>query len=356
VASAFVSYAHEDQEFVFALVQRLRGYGLDIRFDAVVLRIGDSLIGRISEEIKDGDFLIAIVSPDSLKSEWCKKELALAANQGIQERRIKVLPVKFRNARMPPMLEDTLWGDADSDDIETLAHRLAVAMKEHLEGREGDAARKAAEVEEAGGEPAHAEIAGDVDVAAIEDVADRVWDVFAAWAGIWAGGNVRDLEDPQRRLRWALDKLPDHVRAGLTLMTQLAEADWDEFFADREREDAEREIREELRSVRTQVAQGLPVTRRWTIADYLGEQRAHRRDALSYLWELQRGDATKAVEVIISRTVLMSENEHLTQEVAQAKETKGRSALVTLLAVDDPSAEVVVTTEGISLTLAGWES
>jgi hypothetical protein len=47
----------------------------------------------------------------------------------------------------------------------------------------------------------------------------------------------------------------------------------------------------------------------------------------------------------------MSEELHLPREVAQAKETDGRSAVVTLLALDDPPEEVMVTTAGISLSL-----
>lgn len=87
--SAFVSYAHEDQELVLALVEHLRAQGLDVRYDQVVLRIGDSLIARISDAISEGDFLIAIVSPDSVESEWCKTELALAMSDGINERRVR---------------------------------------------------------------------------------------------------------------------------------------------------------------------------------------------------------------------------------------------------------------------------
>jgi hypothetical protein len=33
-----------------------------------VLQIGDSLIQKIAGEIADGDFLIAIISPDSVES------------------------------------------------------------------------------------------------------------------------------------------------------------------------------------------------------------------------------------------------------------------------------------------------
>jgi TIR domain len=64
VTSAFVSYAHEDQEFVLALVDHLQAQGLNVRYDQIALHIGDSLIRAISREITEGDFLIAEASAD----------------------------------------------------------------------------------------------------------------------------------------------------------------------------------------------------------------------------------------------------------------------------------------------------
>jgi hypothetical protein len=90
------------------------------------------------------------------------------------------------------------------------------------------------------------------------------------------GGNIRDLADPQRRLRWALDGLPDRVRAALPLVEQFATATWDEYFGATEVADAEPHIREELRAVRTRVAQGLPVSRRWLVTADLGQVSAGR--------------------------------------------------------------------------------
>jgi hypothetical protein len=43
-----------------------------------------------------------------------------------------------------------------------------------------------------------------------------------------------------------------------------------------------------------------------------------------------------------------SDNQHLPREVAQAKETNGRSIVVTLLAFENPPEQVSVTTAGIS--------
>jgi hypothetical protein len=350
LTSAFISYAHEDQEFVLALVEYLRRQGLDVRYDQVVLHIGDSLIRAISEQVIEGDFLIAVVSPDSVESPWCRHELSLAMSQGINEQRVKVLPVRYRGTAMPAMLQDTLWADADGDDPETLARRLAAAMTAHLEGRGDDAAHAAETAEDAGGTPAHAEIAGDVTVAQLDAVAQKVWDVIARWADLYGGvANLRDVADEQRRLRWEVDKLPERAQVGLPLVVRLAN-ERDQFLQPPEPDAVEPDIREELRSVRTQLAQGLPVPRRWVIDDYRGTVDVPR-DAVAHMWQVSRGDETRPILVYISRTAMASADEHLPREVVRAKTTKGRSVVVTLLALDDPPGDVMVTTAGISLTL-----
>lgn len=350
--SAFVSYAHEDQAFVLSLVEHLQGQGLDITYDQIVLEIGDSLIRRISEAIIEGDFLVAVVSPNSVNSEWCQKELAIAETQGINEQRVKVLPVRFQGAEMPPMLHDTVWADADRDDIETVARRLARAMTAHIEGRERDAERDAEQAEDAGGVPPHAERPGDADVALIDVVIEKALTVLDAWAGVWnRRGNMADIEGPQRRLRFELAKLPEHVRLALPLAERLAIGNWrqEEFFATHDSfQNAERDIEEELQSVRTQVAQGLPVTPRWSIDADLGKVPV-RRDADAYLWGIARGDESARVTVYISRTASASDNEALPREVVAAKETHGRSVVTSLLSLDEPPSEVMVSTAGI-----GW--
>jgi hypothetical protein len=48
---------------------------------------------------------------------------------------------------------------------------------------------------------------------------------------------------------------------------------------------------------------------------------------------------------------MASANEGLPPEVAEAKETNGRSVISTLLAIDEPPSQVMVSTIGVSLTL-----
>jgi hypothetical protein len=338
-ASVFISYAHEDQEFVLALVEALLRHKLDVRYDRVVLRVGDSLIRAIAREIKDGDFLIAVVSPASIQSEWCQTEVALARTDGINQKRAKVLPVRLRGAPMPEMLGDTLWADADKQDVRALATQLAQAIEGHL----GDSAALPYPTSDAEERPTAAERAQAAD---IDFIADCVHDVLSQWGRSREGAPTADLEDEQRRLRFALDRLPMRVAGALPLVTDLAEAAWAEYFRSRTPRDAEAELREEIRSVRSQVVQGLPVTRRWEVIGG-GEEVPTSRDAAAYRFEIGRGNERRKITILISRSALQSEDHGLPAEIVEAKRTSGRSALGALISIDDPPDAVLVTTAGV---------
>jgi hypothetical protein len=93
------------------------------------------------------------------------------------------------------------------------------------------------------------------------------------------------------------------------------------------------------------------VTRRWYIEMYVGVVPTSR-DAVAHLWKIRRGDELRDTHVHITRTVMASPApEGFPREVAEARATNGRSVVVTLLALDDPPEEVMVSTAGVSLTL-----
>jgi hypothetical protein len=346
--SAFVSYAHEDQEFVLALIERLHGEGLGVRYDRVVLRIGDSLIERISTAIFADSFLIAVVSPDSVNSGWCQKELSIAMTQGVNNKRVKVLPVKRRNAEMPPMLSDIYYADADTKNIETVAQELAQSIRDHVAGA---TEAEPEQIEPTGGVVSEPQDRASV-LSQIDTVATRVLNVIAEWRALWKGdGNLSDIEDAQGHLRWALDVLPDGVTEGLPAVVEFADADAKYFASeDQDLRTVEDGLREEMRSVYRQVEQGLPVTKRWTLGSDLGSIPV-RRDGKARLWEIRRGDETRRIQFFVSGTVLESSDEGLPPEVAEAKRTEGRSAVMSVLAMENPPEDVVALSTGISFTL-----
>ena len=129
--SIFLSHAHEDKPLARELTNALGERGCRVWLDEVELRIGDSLVERIADAIAEGDFVLAIVSPDSLGSKWCQQELSWAASKGIANKQVVVLPIRCRGAQMPAVLADRLWADADSTSVEELAERIARDVERH---------------------------------------------------------------------------------------------------------------------------------------------------------------------------------------------------------------------------------
>jgi hypothetical protein len=134
---AFISYSHRDEAFVLDLVRRLKEHGIGVWIDQVDLLIGDSLIRRIGDAIRDEDFVIAVISEHSVRSSWCAKELSLAVTHGIQSKQVKVLPVRLDGIALPSFMDDMLWVEADRYDCSAVAAELATAVERHLERRLG---------------------------------------------------------------------------------------------------------------------------------------------------------------------------------------------------------------------------
>jgi len=131
--SVFISYAHLDKGIARGLARELRSAGLKVWIDEGELRAGDSIIVRISEAIAEVEFVIALVSKNSVESQWCQKELSLAVNEGLSQGRVRVLPLRLGEVKMPPSLQDILYLQLGSKKLFTkkLIKRLVSDVKAH---------------------------------------------------------------------------------------------------------------------------------------------------------------------------------------------------------------------------------
>lgn len=107
----FVSYSSKDKKFVRRLVYKLEQAGIKVWFDEVELKIGQSLIERLREAIDSVDFLIVVLSKNSISSPWVTREVDIAMNQEIKNKKIKVLPILKENVSLPGFLEGKLFLD-----------------------------------------------------------------------------------------------------------------------------------------------------------------------------------------------------------------------------------------------------
>ena len=107
MVKVFLSHSSEDKPIVRLFAHDLRSSGCSPWLDEIELRVGDSLIAKISDAIHETQFFIAFLSNSSCQSRWVQHELQIAATRGITEDRTIVLPVLlpgFDKANLPSFL------------------------------------------------------------------------------------------------------------------------------------------------------------------------------------------------------------------------------------------------------------
>ena len=109
--SAFISYSSGDREFVERLVNDLKNSGKQVWWDSWEIKVGDSITKKINEGINRNDYLVLILSPNSLRSSWVQKELSAGLMRELQTRNVVVLPVLIADCDIPTLIADKRYAD-----------------------------------------------------------------------------------------------------------------------------------------------------------------------------------------------------------------------------------------------------
>lgn len=110
----FLSHSSKDKQFVRSLARRLHEHNVAVWLDEAELRIGDSLIQRLSSAVHEVDFVLAVISPNSIDSRWVQEELHLAMTRQIEGKQMRVLPLLKGKCEVPEFLRGRLYADFTS--------------------------------------------------------------------------------------------------------------------------------------------------------------------------------------------------------------------------------------------------
>ncbi len=109
--SIFLSHSSIDKRFAHRLGEFLTAYGVTTWIDKAEIKVGDSLLQKITEGIEKMDYLGVILSPTSISSGWVQKELRIATTMEIEQKQVKVLPILYRDCDIPLFLQDKVYAD-----------------------------------------------------------------------------------------------------------------------------------------------------------------------------------------------------------------------------------------------------
>lgn len=111
MVSLFLSHSRQDKFFARKLAEILESRGVKVWIDEAELKVGDSLLQRISEGMGKTDFFGIVLSHNSVSSPWVQKELQMAMNEEIHGKKIRVLPILLEKCEIPVFLKDKVFAD-----------------------------------------------------------------------------------------------------------------------------------------------------------------------------------------------------------------------------------------------------
>ncbi|MEP7137079.1 MAG: toll/interleukin-1 receptor domain-containing protein [Chloroflexota bacterium] len=92
----FISYSRKDMDFARKLAGDLEKAGYDVWWDITDLRGGDDWVRTIPEAISSSQFVLVVLTPNSLESEWVRKEYTQALSL-----RKKIIPIMLVPSSVP---------------------------------------------------------------------------------------------------------------------------------------------------------------------------------------------------------------------------------------------------------------
>ena len=205
-ARVFISYAHEDADWVRVLAQRLEGSGVGVYFDEWDLRPGAVVVHELGEAIRRSGTAIQVLSPASVAKPWVREEFAALLHESI-ERGLRFIPVLHGDVEVPPFAASRVWLDfraASAREYDDKVAELvrAVRCEPHPRGGgPGTAAASGPGERAVAGPPPYAERAAFVICHAPADAgyAARLGDrLCAAGLPVWSVADLLPGDDPVR--------------------------------------------------------------------------------------------------------------------------------------------------------------
>jgi hypothetical protein len=126
--SVFISYAGEDKPFVRKLASDLKKAGISVWYDAWMIRVGDSLVSKIEEGIRNADFMLVVLSKAFFAKNWPHAELNAALARENDSDSVFVLPIIIDEEaikNMPPTLLRKRFLNFKSDYRKSLKELIA---------------------------------------------------------------------------------------------------------------------------------------------------------------------------------------------------------------------------------------
>lgn len=111
MARLFISYASADRPFVLRLSENLRQAGHTVWVDVHGIRVGQGIPQQVARAVELSDYLILVLSKQSMASSWSEHEWYAKYWQEVTTRRQIILPALLEDCTIPFFLRPKCYAD-----------------------------------------------------------------------------------------------------------------------------------------------------------------------------------------------------------------------------------------------------
>ncbi len=111
MARLFISYATANRSFVVRLADSLRALDHHVCLDVHNITAGQGIPQRVATEVESADYLLAVLSTDSVFSSWMQHEWYAKYWEEVNTRKTKVIPLLLEDCTVPFFLRPKRYAD-----------------------------------------------------------------------------------------------------------------------------------------------------------------------------------------------------------------------------------------------------
>ena len=111
----FISFSNEDRELAKKITNRLIESNIQVVFDEYELRTGDSLIDQIKDTLTASNYILILISSNSINSKWINEEINSKKIQEFKTRDITTIPILLEDCEIPSHLNSFSIVDLSKD-------------------------------------------------------------------------------------------------------------------------------------------------------------------------------------------------------------------------------------------------
>ena len=124
----FLSHTKLDKSFARQLAYDLKEAGVEVWLDEWEIRVGDSLREKIESGIQESGWLVVILSPRAVESQWVQREISAAFTRELDSKRVFILPVLIDKCEIPILLRDKKYANFTRNYVEGLQELLGAVL------------------------------------------------------------------------------------------------------------------------------------------------------------------------------------------------------------------------------------